>query len=79
MLTVKIKDWLLLLLLLRLVEAFGSTRRRRQLNAREEGTVRVEKLGDSADALQAIMGKVVTDAEAQGITKEKVWFGGEEV
>eukprot|EP00983_Pelagomonas_calceolata_P112500 1159888-Pelagomonas_calceolata.AAC.1 len=49
-----------------LVEAFGSTRRRRQLNAREEGTVRVEKLGDAADALQAYMGKVVTDAEAQG-------------
>ncbi|KAF5842188.1 RNA polymerase I associated factor, A49-like protein [Dunaliella salina] len=55
-----------------LVEAFGSTRRRRQLNAREEGTVRVEKLGDSADALQAYMGKVVTDAEAQGFTKDKI-------
>jgi len=56
----------------KLVEAFGSTRRRRQLNAREEGTVRVEKLGDAADALQAYMGKVVTDAEAQGFTKDKI-------
>lgn len=54
------------------MEAFGSTRRRRQLNAREEGTVRVEKLGDSADALQAYMGKVATDAEKQGFTKDKV-------
>ena len=34
--------------------------------------MRVEKLGDSADALQAIMGNVVKDAEAQGVTKDIV-------
>ena len=37
----------------RLVDSFGSTRRRRQLNAREEGIVRTEKIG-SAGALTQV-------------------------
>ena len=36
----------------RLVDSFGSTRRRRQLNAREEGVVRTEKIGSAAALTQ---------------------------
>ncbi len=47
----------------RLVNAFGSTRRRRQLNSREEGIVRAEKLG-SPDALTQARGWRAVDRVA---------------
>uniref|UniRef100_A0A7S0WZP6 DNA-directed RNA polymerase I subunit RPA49 n=1 Tax=Chlamydomonas leiostraca TaxID=1034604 RepID=A0A7S0WZP6_9CHLO len=56
----------------KLVASFGSTRRVRQLNAREEGVVRVDKLGDAASALEGVMGELVAQAHASGLTKDKV-------
>ncbi|KAJ9528626.1 hypothetical protein QJQ45_020399 [Haematococcus lacustris] len=56
----------------KLVDSFGSTRRRRQLTAREEGVVRVEKLGDAAGTLSDLLTQVASDAAAQGLTKQQV-------
>ncbi|KAJ9528259.1 hypothetical protein QJQ45_014230 [Haematococcus lacustris] len=55
----------------KLVDSFGSTRRRRQLTAREEGVVRVEKLGDAAGTLSDLLTQVASDAAAQGLTKQQ--------
>lgn len=55
----------------RLVDSFGSTRRRRQLVAREEGVVRTNKLGNP-DALTKELGKKSDEAERLGITRDKV-------
>lgn len=59
------------MLLRRLVDSFGSTRRRRQLNAREEGVVRTEKLV-SAGALSQLINQTAASAAAQGLTKDEV-------
>ncbi|KAL6763917.1 A49-like RNA polymerase I associated factor-domain-containing protein [Haematococcus lacustris] len=56
----------------KLVDSFGSTRRRRQLTAREEGVVRVEKLGDAAGTLSDLLTQVASNAAAQGLTKQQV-------
>lgn len=63
--------WLIVSCLLRLVDSFGSTRRRRQLTAREEGVVRTEKIG-SADALGKALEKGAQEAAKQGLTKAEV-------
>jgi hypothetical protein len=55
----------------RLVEAFGSTRRKRQLQARAEGTVVVS--GNAAAAeLDVMMQEVQRRAQAAGDTREEV-------
>lgn len=55
----------------RLVEAFGSTRRKRQLKAREEGTVRADKLLSGA-AAEAALEAVNERAAEEGGTREEV-------
>lgn len=55
----------------RLVEAFGSTRRKRQLRAREEGAVRADKLL-SAEAAEAALAAVNARAAREGGTREEV-------
>ncbi|GAX78744.1 hypothetical protein CEUSTIGMA_g6181.t1 [Chlamydomonas eustigma] len=55
----------------RLVDSFGSTRRRRQLNAREEGVVRADKLG-SVVALTQVLQSQANKAKEQGHTKDEV-------
>jgi hypothetical protein len=54
-----------------LVEAFGSTRRKRQLKAREEGVVRADRLL-SAGAAEAALAAVNAKAAAEGATREEV-------
>lgn len=55
----------------RLVEAFGSTRRKRQLQQRAEGTVVVE--GNAAAAeLDVMMQEVQRRAQAAGDTREEI-------
>ncbi len=56
----------------RLVDSFGSTRRRRQLNAREEAVVRLDKLGETAGALSALVGQIGEQAQRDNITKQTV-------
>lgn len=61
----------------RLVEAFGSTRRKRQLTSREEGAVHAEKLM-SPGAIQAVLNTVNQEAQEAGLTRDKVkqaWRG----
>ncbi|KAG1677241.1 hypothetical protein FOA52_013440 [Chlamydomonas sp. UWO 241] len=55
----------------RLVGVFGSGRRRRQMDAREEGIVRVEKLGDTG-ALTQILEAQVAQASRDGLTRADV-------
>lgn len=55
----------------RLVEAFGSTRRRRQLRQRDEAQVVVDRNADE-DRLRLIMGEVAAKAAATGETREEV-------
>lgn len=55
----------------RLVDSFGSTRRRRQMAAREDGIVRTDKLA-SPETLTRELGKKTNEAERLGITKDKV-------
>lgn len=56
----------------RLVDSFGSTRRRRQLREREEGVVKVEKLGAAAGALATMITQVGEQAAREGLTKAEV-------
>ena len=58
----------------RLVEAFGSTRRVRQLKAREEGAVKGSKLGDQG-VLAALLAQVNRVAAVAGETREQVGAG----
>lgn len=58
-------------LLTRLVDSFGSTRRRRQLNAREEGIVRLEKIG-SAAAVAEVIQQQAEKAQEDGLTRDQV-------
>ena len=58
-------------LLIRLVDSFGSTRRRRQLNAREEGIVRLEKIG-SAAAVAEVIQQQAEKAQEDGLTRDQV-------
>ncbi|KAI8471885.1 MAG: A49-like RNA polymerase I associated factor-domain-containing protein [Monoraphidium minutum] len=55
----------------RLVEQFGSTRRRRQLKSREEGTVRADKLL-SGEAAEAALAAVNRRAAEEGGTRLEV-------
>lgn len=55
----------------RLVEAFGSTRRKRQLKSREEGTVRADKLLSGAEA-EAALAAVNARAAEEGGTRDEV-------
>lgn len=56
---------------IRLVDAFGSTRRKRQLTAREDGVVRTHKL-TSPDALQKLASQTKADAADAGLTRAEV-------
>ncbi len=58
-------------ILCRLVQMFGSTRRKRQLASREEGTVNPDKLL-SADATERMLAGVNAAAHASGLTRDKV-------
>lgn len=55
----------------RLVDAFGSTRRKRQLAARDEATVRADRLLDSGAVAAALEG-VNASAAAAGLTRDQV-------
>uniref|UniRef100_A0A7S0URT1 DNA-directed RNA polymerase I subunit rpa49 n=1 Tax=Polytomella parva TaxID=51329 RepID=A0A7S0URT1_9CHLO len=55
----------------KLVDEFGSTRRRRQLTAREEGIVRAEKLSGRG-AVEQMLVDVASRAAGQGMTKDEV-------
>eukprot|EP00879_Flechtneria_rotunda_P016632 GHRR01017402.1.p1 GENE.GHRR01017402.1~~GHRR01017402.1.p1 ORF type:complete len:402 (+),score=169.99 GHRR01017402.1:1271-2476(+) len=55
----------------RLVEAFGSTRRKRQAKQREEGAVQVDRNADEG-RLQLLMQEVAAKAEAAGETRQEV-------
>lgn len=59
----------------RLVEAFGSTRRKRQLQARAEGTVVVQQNAAAAE-LDVLMQEVQARAAAAGDTREEVSESG---
>lgn len=61
-----------------MVEAFGSTRRKRQLQARAEGTVVVQQNAAAAE-LDVLMQEVQARAEAAGDTREEVGAGRGEV
>jgi predicted house-cleaning NTP pyrophosphatase (Maf/HAM1 superfamily) len=55
----------------RLVEAFGSTRRKRQMKQREEGAVVVTRNADE-DRLGLLLGEVAARATAAGETRAEV-------
>jgi hypothetical protein len=55
----------------RLVEAFGSTRRKRQMKQREEGAVVVTRNADK-DRLGLLLGEVAARATATGETRAEV-------
>ena len=55
----------------RLVDAFGSTRRKRQLQARDEGTVHAHRLVNSS-AIQTALDGVNASATAAGLTRDEV-------
>ena len=54
------------------MDSFGSTRRQRQLTAREEGSVRLEKIG-SASAVAQVIQQQADKAQEEGLTREQVW------
>jgi len=56
----------------RLVDAFGSTRRKRQLQAREEGAVRSDRLLEGGAGVQAALARVNAAAAADGGSREAV-------
>lgn len=62
---------IILLRLPRLVEAFGSTRRKRQMKQREEAAVVVDRNADQ-DQLELLMQEVAAKAEAAGETRQEV-------
>lgn len=64
-------SWLLCVVLCRLVEQFGSTRRKRQLAQRAEGTVVVTQNAAAAE-LDVMMQEVQRRAQAAGNTREEV-------
>lgn len=55
----------------RLVDVFGSTRRKRQMRQREEAAVIIDRNADQ-DRLRVIMNEVAGKAAATGDTREKV-------
>jgi len=55
----------------RLVGSFGSTRRRRQMDAREEGIVGADKLADTG-VLTKLLAERAAEASAAGLTREAV-------
>jgi hypothetical protein len=56
----------------RLVDAFGSTRRKRQLQAREEGAVRSDRLLEGGAGVQAALARVNAAAAGEGATRDAV-------
>ena len=56
----------------RLVDAFGSTRRKRQLAAREEGAVRSDRLLEGGAGVQAALARVNAAAARDGGTRDAV-------
>ncbi|PNH03717.1 hypothetical protein TSOC_010193 [Tetrabaena socialis] len=55
----------------RLVDEFGSTRRRRQLTAREAGVVAADRIS-GGDAVQEMLGGVAAKGQDAGLTKEEM-------
>lgn len=55
----------------RLVDEFGSTRRRRQMTAREAGVVAADRIS-GGDAVKEMLGGVAARGQGQGLTKEEV-------
>ena len=53
------------------MDSFGSTRRRRQLTAKEEGAVRLEKIG-SASAVAEVIQRQAEKAKDEGLTRDQV-------
>jgi hypothetical protein len=56
----------------KLVDAFGSTRRKRQLQAREEGAVRSDRLLEGGAGVQAALARVNAAAAREGGTRDAV-------
>ncbi|KAG2482292.1 hypothetical protein HYH03_018777 [Edaphochlamys debaryana] len=55
----------------RLVDEFGSTRRRRQLTAREAGVVAADRIS-GGEAVKELLGEVAAKGQGEGLTKEEV-------
>ncbi|GFR48103.1 hypothetical protein Agub_g9790, partial [Astrephomene gubernaculifera] len=55
----------------RLVDEFGSTRRRRQLNAREAGVVAADRIS-GGEAVQQVLGSVAARGQGEGLTREEM-------
>ncbi|KAG2424150.1 hypothetical protein HXX76_014683 [Chlamydomonas incerta] len=55
----------------RLVDEFGSTRRRRQMTAREAGVVAADRIS-GGEAVKEMLGGVAARGQGQGLTKEEV-------
>lgn len=55
----------------RLVESFGSTRRKRQMNARDDARVQLDKVS-SVEGLMGTLASVVDAAQEQGLIREQV-------